>query len=51
MNRDIYQIGTDSPETAKKLSSLYNVTLKTTPPPRTVNGDDRFVIIFGSVSN
>ncbi len=48
---DIYQIGTDSPETAKKLSSLYNVTLKTTPPPTTVNGDDRFVIIFGSVSN
>jgi LCP family protein required for cell wall assembly len=44
---EIYQIGTSSPETAKKLSLLYGVTLKTTKPPVTVTGDIQFVIIYG----
>lgn len=44
---EIYQIGTDSAGTAKKLASLYDVTLKTTKPPVNVNGDVRFVIIYG----
>lgn len=47
---EIYQIGTDSSGTAAALAKLYGVTLKTTTPPTTVNGDVRFVIIFGPVA-
>jgi anionic cell wall polymer biosynthesis LytR-Cps2A-Psr (LCP) family protein len=50
-NVEIYQIGTDKPATAKKLASMYKVTLKTTTPPITVDGSVRFVIIFGSTNN
>jgi LCP family protein required for cell wall assembly len=50
-NVEIYQIGTDNPATAEKLATLYGVTIKKIAPPTTVNGDVRFVIIFGSVTN
>ena len=50
-NVEIYQIGTDNNATAAKLSNLYGVTIKKTAPPTTVNGDVRFVIIFGSTTN
>lgn len=49
---EIYQIGTDNSATAKKLSSMYgNVTIKTSAPPLAVNGNVRFVIIFGAVTD
>lgn len=48
---EIYQIGSDNPETAKKLAKTYGVTIKTTTPPVAVNGNVRFVIIFGSTGN
>jgi len=48
---EIYQIGTKSSETAKKLASMYNVTLKTTNPPVPVNGDVQFVIVFGTTAS
>lgn len=48
---EIYQIGTDNSATAKKLSDVYGVTIKKTAPPIAVNGDVRFVIIFGTVSD
>lgn len=47
---EIYQIGTNSSGTAKKLAAKYNVKLKTTKPPVTVGSDVQYVIIFGSVS-
>jgi LCP family protein required for cell wall assembly len=47
---EIYQIGTDNPETAKKLSEKYNVKIKTSKPPIAVNGNVRFVIIFGAAT-
>jgi len=48
---EVYQIGTKSSETAKKLASIYDVTLKTTSPPVAVNGDVQFVIIFGTTAS
>lgn len=48
---EIYQIGSKSSETAKKLASMYDVTLKTTSPPVAVSGDVRFVIIFGTTAS
>jgi LCP family protein required for cell wall assembly len=50
-NVDIYQIGTGDTATAKKLASMYDVTLKTTAPTVTVDSSVRFVIIFGSTNN
>ena len=47
---ELYQIGNDSPGTATKLSEMYKVTIKKTKPPITVNGDVRFVIIFGAAT-
>jgi LCP family protein required for cell wall assembly len=48
---EIYQIGTDNTATAKKLSSMYGgVTIKKSAPPLAVNGNVRFVIIFGAVT-
>ena len=46
---EIYQIGDGNTATASKLSSIYNVTIKTTKPPVLVYGDTNFVIIFGSI--
>ena len=48
---EIYQIGTDNSETAKALAKLYNVTIQTTKPPIYVNGDVRFVVIFGDTAS
>lgn len=48
---EIYQIGTSSSGTAKKLAAKYNVKLKTTTPPVTVAGTTQYVIIFGSAAN
>lgn len=45
---EIYQIGTDSSATAKKLADMYNVTIKKTAPPLAVDDDVKFVIVFGS---
>jgi LCP family protein required for cell wall assembly len=46
-NVDIYQIGTGNSATKAKLESLYNVKVKTSTPPMTVNGDTKFVVIIG----
>ncbi len=48
---EIYQIGTGNTGTAAKLAELYGVTIKTTNPPILVNGDVRFVIIFGEATS
>jgi len=48
---EIYQIGTDNVATATKLASKYKLTIKTTKPPVIVNGNVKFVIIFGAVSS
>jgi LCP family protein required for cell wall assembly len=48
---EIYRIGTNDNATAKKLAGMYNVKLKTTLPPITVDSSVRFVIIFGSTNN
>ncbi len=50
-NVEIYRIGTSNSATAKKLASMYNVKLKTTTPPITVDSTVRFVIIYGSTTN
>lgn len=50
-NTEIYQIGTGNSATAKKLTSLFSVTIKKTTPPVVINGDVRFVIIIGSATN
>lgn len=47
---EIYQIGDGNEATAKKLSDKYKVTIKNTAPPLTINGNVRFVIIFGASS-
>jgi len=47
---EIYQIGTGNSATAEKLASMYGVTIKKSAPPLAVNGDVRFVIIFGAVT-
>ena len=47
---EIYQIGQDNAGTAAKLSEMFKVTIKKTKPPVIVNGDVRFVIIFGAVT-
>ena len=48
---EIYQIGADNNATASKLSNLFNVTIKKTLPPTTVNGDVHFVIIIGAATS
>jgi hypothetical protein len=45
---EVYQIGTENSGTAEALAKLYGVTVKTTTPPVTVDGDIRFVVIFGA---
>jgi len=45
---EIYQIGTTKTASAAKLAELYNVTIKTTPPPFSVVGETDFVIILGT---
>jgi len=47
---EIYQIGQDNAGTAAKLSEIFKVTIKKTKPPVIVNGDVRFVVIFGAVT-
>ena len=47
---EIYQIGQDNAGTAAKLSEMFKVTIKKTKPPVIVNGDVRFVVIFGAVT-
>jgi len=48
---EIYQIGGGNTGTADKLSAMYGgVVIKKSTPPTTVNGDVRFVIIFGVVT-
>ena len=47
---EIYQIGDGNSGTAEKLSALYDVTIKKTAPPVEVDGDVRFVIIFGATT-
>jgi LCP family protein required for cell wall assembly len=44
---EIYQIGDGNTVTAKALSDKFGVTIKTSKPPTTVNGNVKFVIIFG----
>lgn len=48
---EIYQIGDGNIGTADKLTKLYNVIIKTTKPPVIVNGDVKFVIIFGATTS
>ncbi len=48
---EIYQIGKDNTATATKLAKTYNVKIKQTTPPITVDSNVRFVIIFGVVAN
>lgn len=48
---EIYQIGTGNTGTSAKLAELYGVTIKTTTPPLLVNGNVRFVIIFGATAS
>ena len=47
---EIYQIGSNNNQTAAKLASKYGVKIKKTVPPVTVNGNIRFVIIFGATT-
>lgn len=47
---EIYQIGKENSGTAAKLAEMFNVTIKKTTPPVTVNGNVRFVIVFGSTT-
>jgi len=47
---EIYQIGDGNTGTADKLASMYGVVIKKTAPPTTVNGNVRFVIVFGVVT-
>ncbi|NTW61800.1 LCP family protein [Candidatus Saccharibacteria bacterium] len=49
-NVEVYQIGTGNTGTAKKLADMYKITVKKTKPPVVVNGNIRFVIIFGAVT-
>jgi LCP family protein required for cell wall assembly len=48
---DIYQIEEGNDATAKKLAELFNVEIKKTAPPTTVNGNVRFVVIFGKTAS
>jgi len=47
---EIYQIGKDNTATANKLAKRFNVKIKSSAPPITVNGNVRFVIIFGAAT-
>jgi len=47
---EIYQIGKDNSATAAKLASRYRATIKKTAPPLAVNGNIRFVVIFGATT-
>ena len=47
---EIYQIGKDNSATAAKLASRYKVTIKKIAPPLAVNGNVRFVVIFGATT-
>ena len=46
----IYQIGKSNNTTATKLSKMYNVVIKKTVPPVSVDQNVRFVIIFGAIN-
>ena len=50
-NVEVYKIGKGYPASEQKLTSLYNVKIKTTTPPITVDSNTKFVIIFGSATN
>ena len=45
---EIYQIGSGNSGTATKLAKKYGVTIKKTAPPLVVDGNIRFVIIYGA---
>lgn len=47
---EIYQIGKDNSATAAKLAKKFNVKIKKSTPPAPVNGNVRFVIIFGAAT-
>jgi len=48
---EIYQIDDGNIETANALSTMFGVTIKKTAPPVIVNGNIRFVIIFGDATS
>lgn len=48
---EIYQIGNGNSATAGKLASRYNITVKKSRPPVSVDGDVKFIIILGAVAN
>jgi LCP family protein required for cell wall assembly len=48
---EIYQIGEKATGTARALSELYGVEMKTTTPPVFVNYNVQFVIIFGDTAS
>lgn len=50
-NVEIYHIGKDNVATSAKLETIFKTKVKTTVPPFTVNGNIRFVIIFGAATN
>lgn len=50
-NVEIYQIGKDNSATATKLADKFNVVVKKTKPPIFVDGNVKFVIIFGGIAN
>jgi LCP family protein required for cell wall assembly len=47
---EIYQIGTGNTATAAKLTSIYNVAIKKTTPPVSVDDDTKFVVIIGEAT-
>jgi len=44
---EIYKIGEGNEVTSTKLQDMYNVEIKNTKPPVLINGNVRFVVIFG----
>ncbi|MEI6053771.1 MAG: LCP family protein [Candidatus Saccharibacteria bacterium] len=49
-NVEIYKIDDGNEATSAKLKELYNVEIKSTKPPVLVNGNVKFVVIFGSTN-
>jgi LCP family protein required for cell wall assembly len=48
---EVYKIGKGYTATSNKLASLFNVKVKITSPPVTVDSSIRFVVIFGATTN
>jgi LCP family protein required for cell wall assembly len=49
-NVEVYKIGSGYTATANKLAIKFNIKIKTTPPPLTVDSSIKFVLIFGATS-